>query len=48
MQRRIRSMALCHELLYQSENLASIKTTQYMGNLLSQLMESFLYHGQED
>ncbi len=40
-QHRIRSMALGHELLYQSENLSSINISQYMGKLLSQLIASF-------
>lgn len=40
-QHRIRSMALGHELLYQSENLSSINISQYLGNLLSQLVASF-------
>ena len=38
---RIRSMALGHELLYQSENLSDIRISQYFGNLLSQLKKSF-------
>ncbi|GEM_PF-630222 len=35
---RIRSMALAHELLYQSENLADIKVSEYVGNLVDHLV----------
>ena len=34
-------MALGHELLYQSENLSDIKTSQYLDKLLNHLMASF-------
>jgi PAS domain S-box-containing protein len=44
-QHRIRSMALGHELLYQSENLSSINTNQYLDNLLHHLKESFSIMG---
>ncbi len=40
-QHRIRSMALGHELLYQSQDLSSIRISKYFGNLLSQLIASF-------
>lgn len=40
-QHRVGSMALCHELLYQSENLSDIKISQYIGNLLSRLAASY-------
>ena len=40
-QRRIRSMALCHELLCQSEDLSNINTRLYANSLLNQLIESF-------
>lgn len=44
---RIQSMAFCHELLYQSENLTSIETSRYMGNLLRQLKASFSITGKK-
>ncbi len=44
-QHRIRSMALAHELLYQSENLTDINISRYLGNLLNQLMASFSFIG---
>lgn len=46
-QHRIRSMALCHELLYKSENVSSIKTDEYLGNLLRQLKESLSIVGKK-
>lgn len=46
-QHRIRSMALGHELLYQSENLSDIKISRYLGNLLSHLMVSFSIVGKK-
>jgi PAS domain S-box-containing protein len=44
-QHRIRSMALGHELLYQSENLSDINISQYLDNLLHHLMASFSIMG---
>lgn len=44
-QHRIRSMALAHELLYQSENLVDIDINRYLGNLLNQLISSFSFIG---
>lgn len=44
---RIQSMAFCHELLYQSENLTSIETSRYMGNLLRHLKASFSIIGKK-
>ena len=40
-QNRIRSMALAHELLYQSENLTYVNMGGYLAKLLNQLIESF-------
>jgi PAS domain S-box-containing protein len=37
---RIRSMAVAHEILYQSENLAHISVPDYIGNLLNHLIYS--------
>lgn len=44
-QHRIRSMALAHELLYQSENMTDINIRRYLHNLLQQLMASFAVIG---
>ncbi|AFM23561.1 PAS domain S-box protein [Desulfomonile tiedjei] len=46
-QHRIRSMAFCHELLYKSENVSSIRTDEYLGNLLKQLRESLSIVGKK-
>lgn len=37
---RIRSMAIAHEILYQSENLAYISIQDYLGNLLNHILYS--------
>jgi PAS domain S-box-containing protein len=39
-QDRVRSMALAHELLYQSESLADIRASQYISNLVDHLLVS--------
>lgn len=39
-QNRIRAMALIHENLYQTENLASINFTEYIRNLVTSLLRS--------
>jgi two-component sensor histidine kinase len=41
-QNRIRSMALIHEKLYQSEDLASIKADEYIGSLVHGLHRSYV------
>ncbi|MDO8870684.1 MAG: PAS domain S-box protein [Methanobacteriaceae archaeon] len=38
---RVKSMALIHEQLYQSENLASINFAEYIKNITSQLFNSY-------
>lgn len=38
---RVRSMALLHEMLCRSENLASVNSTSYLGNLCAQIFSSF-------
>lgn len=40
-QNRIRSMALAHEKLYQTENLASLKMNEYVDSLIEHLLVSF-------
>ncbi|MCT7949572.1 PAS domain S-box protein [Ancylothrix sp. C2] len=40
-QNRVKSMALIHEKLYQSTNLASIDFAEYLGNLTSNLLYSY-------
>ena len=40
-QNRIKSMALVHESLYQSENLASIDPADYLKNLTSEVISSY-------
>ncbi len=40
-QNRIRSMALVHELLYQTENLAQIDMKEYFGQLIRQISEAY-------
>lgn len=40
-QNRIKTMALVHESLYQSENLASIDPTDYLKNLASEVVSSY-------
>lgn len=40
-QSRVRSMSLAHELLYQSENMAHIRISEYVGQLTSYLVESY-------
>ncbi len=40
-QNRIKSMALVHESLYQSENLASIDPAEYLRNLASEVISSY-------
>jgi PAS domain S-box-containing protein len=37
---RVRSMALVHELLYQSDNLSSVDMQAYLGSLIAELRES--------
>lgn len=39
---RIRSMALAHEILYQSDNLAHLSVPEYIGNLMNHMIH---YHG---
>jgi PAS domain S-box-containing protein len=38
---RIRSMALAHELLYQSENLSQLNAVEYLGNLTDHLFATY-------
>ncbi len=40
-QNRIKSMALAHEKLYQTENLAELKMNEYIDNLVDHLLVSF-------
>jgi two-component sensor histidine kinase len=40
-QHRVRSMALVHEKLYQSQNLADIKTEDYVQNLVQYLFSAY-------
>ncbi|MCH7519792.1 MAG: PAS domain S-box protein, partial [Candidatus Dadabacteria bacterium] len=40
-QNRIKSMALVHEFLYQSDNLASINFKEYMNTLVDNLLSSY-------
>lgn len=40
-QNRIKSMALVHEMLYQSRNLSSINFSEYVQNLLSNVFKSY-------
>jgi two-component sensor histidine kinase len=40
-QNRIRSMALAHEKLYQTDNLAELKMSEYIDNLVDHLLVSF-------
>ncbi len=40
-QRRIRSMALVHQNLYESEKISEVRFDQYMKNLVEMLFESF-------
>ena len=42
---RVRSMALAHELLYQSESLADIRSGEYIGNLVDHLIATANYIG---
>lgn len=44
---RIISMAMIHEMLYKSRNLASINASEYIRNLCSSLQCSF-YHAEDD
>ncbi len=46
-QTRIRSMAVAHEILYQSENLACLDVADYVENLLGHLMGSLSLLGRE-
>ncbi len=39
-QSRVRSMALAHELLYQTESLADLRGSEYIGNLVDHLVVS--------
>ena len=39
-QSRVRSMALAHELLYQSESLADLRSSEYVGKLVDHLVVS--------
>ncbi len=39
-QNRIRSMALAHEMLYQTDNLAELSISEYLGNLIDHLAAS--------
>ncbi len=45
-QDRIRSMALAHELLYQSEHLSDIRSGEYLGKLVDHLIASACNIGQ--
>lgn len=38
---RVRSMALVHEFLYRSENLAAVRATEYLASLTRHLWDSF-------
>ena len=46
-QNRICSMALAHELLYQSKSLADIDVGSYVENLVAQLQQAFQRDGQQ-
>jgi PAS domain S-box-containing protein len=43
-QNRIKSMALIHEKLYQSENLANVKIKDYVGSIVNNLYSSYGYN----
>jgi PAS domain S-box-containing protein len=44
MENRIRSMALVHQLLYQSRNLSSIDLAEYLNELIGLLLQSYNAH----